>query len=659
MAGAGCQLVQRSAMGWLVSLGDGAPVEAGGRSVSGTQYSSFTARAGADPRQAEVGLEEPAYSAPAIAEVASCKVIFDGVVYNRTELSDRFAGSSLPTANDAALILQAYLHWGENVLQKVRGIFALLIWDKQRDVLLCARDPIGVYPLFYADAGRELLFSTSIEVLLRHPRVSDAVNRALLADHLSARHPIPEETFFESINRVRPAHVMKVTGKGRRQEYRYWDPQPDPTMVHWVSGGELEEQFDELLDQAVGRCLQLGQPGIYLSGGFDSVSVAAVAADSSRREGLADPLALSLVFPDPETSEEAVQRRVASDLGLPHVLVSLLEAAGPQGLMASALKMSTGWPVPLQNIWAPAYQHLGLEGKRRGCEVIMTGGGGDEWLGVSPYYAADLLRRLDLGGIYRLYKSYARSNRLPQLALIQHMLWTSGVRPWLGVAGRAFLRRTAPEILRKRRLRYLSKATPDWVAPDSALRQELYQRTMQRYSDPDSRSFYLDVGRLPLDHALSSTDMEEVFEEGRRMGLRVLMPYWDPDLLGFLMRVPPELLNQGGRTKGLVRQTLHRRFPNLGFERQKKIVAVNLLRNMLFEDGAQIWKTMGGTPALAELGIVDAPALEPVMETLLTDPKQEWRDSWRAREVINLELWLRARLQLPLPSAVSDVREPL
>ena len=143
------------------------------------------------------------------------------------------------------------------------------------------------------------------------------------------------------------------------------------------------------------------------------------------------------------------------------------------------------------------------------------------------------------------------------------------------------------------------------------------------------------------------------------MGLRVLMPYWDPDLLGFLMRVPPELLNQGGRTKGLVRQTLHRRFPNLGFERQKKIVAVNLLRNMLFEDGAQIWKTMGGTPALAELGIVDTPALEPVMETLLTDPKQEWRYSWRATDVMNLELWLRARLQLPLPSAVSDVREPL
>jgi asparagine synthase (glutamine-hydrolysing) len=96
---------------------------------------------------------------PAYAEEAYCGVIFDGLLYNCEELSDRFAGSPEPIANEAALILRAYLCWGEEVLHKIKGIFALIIWDRKRDVLLCARDPLGLYPLFYAEAGHELLLS--------------------------------------------------------------------------------------------------------------------------------------------------------------------------------------------------------------------------------------------------------------------------------------------------------------------------------------------------------------------------------------------------------------------------------------------------------------------------------------------------------------------
>ena len=227
-----------------------------------------------------------------------------------------------------------------------------------------ARDPVGVYPLFYASVEGEWLFSTSIEALTQHPRVSGEVNRAALADHLCHRWPDVEETFFKNVKRVPPGHVIRV---GRsKQVRRYWELPIPGAGVDWIREDELD-RFDELLDQAVERCLCLGPAAIYLSGGLDSVSVAAVAAENSQRKGLPPPWALSLGFPA-ECNEEEIQRGVAKNLGLPQVLMTLGDAVGHDGLLLAALKMNSHCSMPMLNPWNPAYHRLGLEGKQRGLQ---------------------------------------------------------------------------------------------------------------------------------------------------------------------------------------------------------------------------------------------------------------------------------------------------
>src|SRR5437588_460285 len=144
------------------------------------------------------------------------------------------------------------------------------------------------------------------------------------------------------------------------------------------------------------------------------------------------------------------------------------------------------------NTWLPAYSELAREGKRRGCRSILTGGGGDEWLNISPFIAADMLRDLNVVGIYRVWRSMCRS------------------------FGRS---------------------------------------------------------RPALDHAIVSWEWEELFEVYRRLGMRLLQPFWDPDLIDMLYRTPPLRLISDGRTKGLLRASLGRRFPALGFERQRKVEA--------------------------------------------------------------------------------------
>jgi asparagine synthase (glutamine-hydrolysing) len=577
---------------------------------------------------------------PSKADDAFCSVIFDGVLYNRADLSE-YSNVS-PTENDAAIVLRAYRRWGEDILHRIRGIFALLIQDRERDVLLGARDPVGVYPLFYASIEGEWLFSTSIEALTRHPRVSGELNRAALADHLCRRWPDVEETFFKNVKRLPPGHVIRV---GRStQVRRYWELPIPGAGVDWIREDELE-RFDELLGQAVERCLRLGPAAIYLSGGLDSVSVAAVAAENSQRKGLPPPWALSLGFPG-ECNEEEIQRGVAADLGLPQVLMKLGDAVGHDGLLLAALKTNSHGSMPMLNPWNPAYHRLGLEGKKQGCKVILTGGGGDEWVGVTPLLAADLIRTLNVVGLYRLWSMMQSSYPLPWHLITKNTLWRFGARPLVGATVGGVLRSVAPGLLRARQRRRMRRATPDWAAPDPVLKQEIDQRleTTLGQTKPmrDTGGFYFRELWECLDHPLTAMEMEEVFESGNWMGLRILMPYWDVDVLEMLYRIPPHLLNKGGRSKGLVRQSVARRFPQLGFERQKKIIATNFFNSTMLQDGKKAWQALGGTPALAELGIVDRERLGSTMENILAGNQPQ--QAYRIWDVLNLEAWLRPRL---------------
>ena len=155
---------------------------------------------------------------------------------------------------------------------------------------------------------------------------------------------------------------------------------------------------------------------------------------------------------------------------------------------------------------------------------------------------------------------------------------------------------------------------PDWVAPALRFSNKYFlgpSRGRDRLEWDRSSSFYLQQGRISLDHAIVSMEMEEVFENGRSMDMRVLMPYWDPDLVDLLYRVPPDLLDRGDRAKALVRETLANRFSGLGLDRQKKVIASRYFTSVMLGQGSRIWDRIGGAQgSLAELGLVDPARLD-------------------------------------------------
>jgi asparagine synthase (glutamine-hydrolysing) len=569
---------------------------------------------------------------PREADLGGVVAALLGELDNAGDLRARFGASG---QNDAQLVADAYRRHGSEFLPGLRGRFALVIRDGREGKLLAARDPMGVHPLFYAETAKGTLeFADSTETLLAHRGVPPTLNRVALAEYVRMHWPHQSETYFEAIRRIPPGHVLEASG-GERRVRRYWDPSPTERSVDWIGKDDLD-RFEELLEGAVARSLNGRPAGIFLSGGLDSVSVAGVAVDLCRREGLDDPWALSLAFPDADANEEQVQRGVARDLGLRQVLLDFNEAVGPDGLLSSAAAVSASWPAPLLNTWYPAYRTLAQEGADRGCKVILTGSGGDEWLGVSPYIAADLLRAGDLFGLWRVWRSTNRSFPLPRLTVLRTIAWTFGARPLVAAAAEA----ARPELLRARRRRRATDGMPPWFAPDESLRTEILDRVGSDSLRPKGRGFYLSEMRRALDHAVVSMEMEENFEIGRRAGLPYASPYWDADLVDFLFRTPPELLSEGGRSKGLVRRLLNHRFPQLGFELQRKVLASNFFARVMMREAAGIWEELGGTRELDRLGIVEATQIESGLHNAIqsgdnTRITQMWH-------VLNLESWVRS-----------------
>jgi asparagine synthase (glutamine-hydrolysing) len=568
------------------------------------------------------------------ARVDTRLVLFDGVLYNREALLAD-VGEARPDANDADLVLKAYERWNADFLSHLKGLFALVVIDPVDHVCVAARDPLGAYPLYYARAGDRVVLSTSIDAIRRRPGVDGTVNRAALAEHLCHRWLNIDDTFFAAVRRLPAGCFVRAAG-GSLSVSRYWNPVPDDRPVEWLRDDELNDRFDAAFEEAVRDAFGSGSAGIFLSGGLDSISVAAMATDLADRRRCSRPLALSLGFPG-DSSEEFEQRSVASALGLEQEFVPFEEATRGTPLLTAGLAITREQPSPLLNTWMPVYTDLALRGKRRGVTTILSGAGGDEWLTVTPSLAADLMRTGDLRGLLRLTTAWRRSYRMSVPGVLKCLWWTFGARPLAS----SVLATLAPDAWRAQQVRRNVAGTFPWVAPEARLRDELRQRiTKWLPSAVPARGFYLEDVRRSLEHPLTSIELEETFEMGRRLGIHFLHPYWDARIVDILYRTPPLLLLRGGLAKSLIRETMARRFPKLGLDRQKKRAGTAYFKAVLDREIPALWRANRDLSALADLGIVDVGAASAMADKSIashfgTGLARTWN-------LVNVEAWVRA-----------------
>jgi hypothetical protein len=193
---------------------------------------------------------------------------------------------------------------------------------------------------------------------------------------------------------------------------------------------------------------------------------------------------------------------------------------------------------------------------------------------------------------------------------------------------------------RRGRVRRMVKG-PRWIAPDRRLRRELRDRAAQQLIPlRQGIGHYLRPGRGPTDHVHMSLELEETFEFGRRLGVRILNPYWDADLMAMLYRTPPHLLTGNGRSRGLVRESIGKRFPTLDVRPHRPRTGVtSFYRMTLLIEAGPAWEQLGGVQALADLHVVDRIRVTQRFEEITA--KAQYDKAGFLWDILSLETWAR------------------
>ena len=216
-------------------------------------------------------------SQPLYNEDRSLVLTFNGEIYNYQLLREELlaAGHCFTTNTDSEVLLHGYEQWGKDMLPKLRGMFAFVIWDTNKQELFGARDFFGIKPMYYTKMGDSFIFGSEIKSFLLHPDFKKELNETALENYLTFQYSPCEETFFKGVYRLLPAHWFSYKN-GEIHTERYWDINFDadiePSLDEWV-----ERISDTFKDSVEAHKIADVEVGSFLSSGVDSSYVAAVA----------------------------------------------------------------------------------------------------------------------------------------------------------------------------------------------------------------------------------------------------------------------------------------------------------------------------------------------------------------------------------------------
>jgi asparagine synthase (glutamine-hydrolysing) len=316
---------------------------------------------------------------------------YNGEIYNYREIRTELEalGYWFRSQTDSEVVLNALAHWGPDALLKFNGMFGLALWDRKEQTLLLARDRYGIKPLYYARQGHSFAFGSEQKAIIAQPRFKRELNKKALLEYFTFQNIFTDQTLLEDVHLLPAGHFAKLhAATGQWSQHQYWDyrfREPD----HKADKQEYVEELDRLFKQAVNRQL-VGdvELGSYLSGGMDSGSITAIAAQSFPNLktftcgfDLSSASGIELAF-DERNKAEAMSAKFKTE----HYEMVLKSGDMERCLPQVARHLEE----PRVGQSYPNYYAAKLASKF--VKVVLSGSGGDELFGGYPwryYRAAD------------------------------------------------------------------------------------------------------------------------------------------------------------------------------------------------------------------------------------------------------------------------------
>ena len=483
----------------------------------------------------------------------NCTIVFNGEIYNYIELRKELKkkGHQFQTSSDTEVILHMYAEYGKDFVNLLNGMFAFIIYDKNKNEIFIARDHFGIKPLYWYRDENLMAFASEIKALLVHPEIKAVADTDNLYEYLTFQFITGEGTMFQNIFKVLPGHFICVDLNSYNfTSVKYWEPNFKIDQFH------TEEYFiaelEKILEETVSQQLRSDVPvGTYLSGGIDSSFVTIMASKL-----LGKPIkSFSGAFKEGPEFDELQYARIAAK----KANAELLEIFPTEQEFIDLLPKliyHLDEPVAGPGVF-PQFIVSRLASKH--VKVILGGQGGDEIFGGYTRYIIAYLEQALKGAIFETNEEeehiVSLESILPNLPALKQYI------PMM----KAFWKESPFEAMDRRYFQLINRmgATRKFFQPDfinECQSETIFNKFSGYFNNPDTKSYFNKMTHFDMYGSLPGL-LQVEDRVSMSVSIESRVPLLDRRIVDLVSTMPAGMKFKGGEMKYLLKKTIKNIMP--------------------------------------------------------------------------------------------------
>lgn len=498
---------------------------------------------------------QPMHSKPeAGTSVPRVSVVFNGEIYNFKDIKKEIPEYEFKSACDTELLIAAYLKWGKACFDRFNGMFAVAIYDRKTEELIIARDRIGKKPLYYWLDNGNLTFASELKPIMLHPDFEKVINRRVLSRYIFQQCIMSPDSVFENVYKL-PAGSILTFKNGKTEVEKYWsvsESYKKGSGAIITDYNECKAELKRLLIESVRRRMISDVPlGTFLSGGYDSSLITAIAASISD-----EPVkTFSIGFGEKEYNEAIYAKEVSNHLKTNHTERYISEE--------EMYELVESIPAYFDEPMADSSQiptMLVSKLAREKVTVVLSGDGGDEfYCGYNVYENVDQAQKLDrlgavVNGVFELthIKNSGLYNKVPFRVRVVSENRNKLTKTQISSGG------------------YIEAANRMVLCEDSLpCKYEIEDRY-------DTDNWQVKRMLLDMDTYLCEDILTKVDRASMKYSLESRCPILDKEVMDFSFRIPHKFKYGNGDRKHILKDIAYDYIPRELLERPKRGFAVPL-----------------------------------------------------------------------------------
>ncbi len=473
-------------------------------------------------------------------------IVFNGEIYNYQEIRNDLLKKDVifKTNSDTEVVLKAFIEFGTEVFSKLNGMFALAIFDNEKNEVTITRDQFGIKPLYFFKDDEKFIFASEMKSIIAYPEIHLSLNKNALVEYVWFGNPLGKNTIYNEIEELSAGSFMKISNEHVELQ-QYFDI--NSITEKNITENEAVETIKDLFDKSIQRHLISDVPvGIFLSGGIDSSAITAYA--SKHYQGTLNTYSVGFDFAK-GPNELTLAAEVASKFGTNHHEIHI----SGKNLIDTIESLVDSHDEPFGDA-ADIPLFLLTKELKNDVKVVLQGDGGDEFFGGYSRYTT--IQEIEKWKKYSSLTGLIEILGLKNQKILRFQRFVNAITQKSPATRNALLLTMESKFTNPLRI-FNKKVKEELNVIDPFIRYNEVYETFPKDFDKTQALFYTDSQII-----LKDTFFEKVDKSTMANSIEVRVPFIDKDLTEFMLSVPAELKVKNGISKYLLKKSLEGTVPD-------------------------------------------------------------------------------------------------